>query len=105
LDHVYTLTCEVVPGIALAHRRRAVDIDVMACDCAARVLRDEPASIAVATIRRDVHAAAERNHAWVDGDRAVEVQRKRGAERKGDVWKRHVGEAFARRPATSLQRE
>ena len=56
-------------------------------------------------VRRDVHAAAERDHGGVDRDRLQELQRQRLTDGEADPVQRHVLSPGAGRPTAGAQRE
>src|SRR5205807_1559570 len=105
LDDEYPLRDQVLTGVIPACGRRSVDVDVATVDRPAGVLGDEPAAVAVVLVSGDVDAAAERDHLWVDGNRAVELKRERCTRRERHARQRDVLATGARRPAAGLQWE
>src|ERR1039458_540087 len=104
-DDVDPLPGQVLPGVAGAGRRRAVDVDVAAVDRATGVLGEEPATVAVVAIGGDVDATAERDHAGVDRDRLIRVQWQRRPRRERHATQRYVLPSSPGRPAARLQRK
>jgi hypothetical protein len=100
------LDLQVPAAVQRGRCRGAVDVDVMAEDGCAGVLRDEPSTGDVMTpLPRDVHAAFGLDQPAVDRERSVGVQRQRGARRERHALLRQQPTSATVGPSAARERK